>query len=305
MLVRNAKNSDLSAIVNLLKISLGESLMPKSETFWRWKHKENPFGESPVLIAEENKELIGVRAFMLWQWKHNEKLLKASRAVDTATHPDHQGKGIFKKLTLQLIEECKQQQVDFIFNTPNKKSMPGYLKMGWVKAGRLPIRIRFITPIEKLFFKKKFVQDITWEDFEELYQESRQTVYSITTPRSINYLKWRYQHVPVANYQILKGEEDEFIIYRVKEGKLKELRIVEYLSAREKISSKMWRVVKTAAVAHDVFVITISGLTQNLKKGIVLPIGPIVTVRNISEKLPDGLVNFSMWSPSLGDLELF
>src|SRR5688572_3667570 len=139
MLIREATEADIPAIVELLKISLGESLMPKSEAFWKWKHIDNPFGKSPVLVAEENGQLIGVRAFMQWEWQYQNKIYKAVRAVDTATHPQHQGKGIFKKLTLELVEQCKAKGVDFIFNTPNKSSKPGYLSMGWMSNGKLKI----------------------------------------------------------------------------------------------------------------------------------------------------------------------
>src|SRR5688572_13844447 len=100
MQIREATELDIPIIVDLLKLSLGESLMPKSEAYWRWKHVENPFGASPVLLCFEDDMLIGVRAFMRWQWFHNGKIQTAVRAVDTATHPAHQGKGIFKKLTL-------------------------------------------------------------------------------------------------------------------------------------------------------------------------------------------------------------
>ncbi|MCZ8354332.1 MAG: GNAT family N-acetyltransferase [Cyclobacteriaceae bacterium] len=303
--IRSANNQDLPKIVNLLKQSLGESLMPKSENFWRWKHVENPFGQSPVLIAEENSELIGVRAFMQWHWKLNGKTLKAARAVDTATHPNHQGKGIFKKLTLQLIEDCKQNHVDFIFNTPNKNSMPGYLKMGWIKAGRLPIRLRFITPFEEFFFRNKVTQQISWEELEKTYYESNKIHSTITTPKSINYLKWRYQQVPVATYQILKGEENEFVIYRIKEGRLKELRVVEYLSDKQQVSKTLWIQIKIAASKHHARVITLSGKTNNFKKGVLLNVGPIVTIRQVSRDLPNELFLFINWSPSLGDLELF
>lgn len=305
MNIRSVNNQDLPKIVNLLKQSLGESLMPKSENFWRWKHVENPFGQSPVLIAEENSELIGVRAFMQWQWQLNGKTLKAARAVDTATHPNHQGKGIFKKLTLQLIEDCKQNHVDFIFNTPNKNSMPGYLKMGWIKAGRLPIRLRFITPFEEFFFRNKVTQQISWEELEKTYYESNKIHSTITTPRSINNLKWRYQHVPVATYQILKGEENEFVIYRIKEGRLKELRVVEYLSDKQQVSETLWTQIKIAASKHHARVITLSGKTNNFRKGVLLNVGPIVTIRQVSGNLPEELFSFKKWSPSLGDLELF
>ncbi len=65
--------------------------------------------------------------------------LRAVRAVDTATHPDHQGKGIFTKLTLGAIPDLDDDGVDLIFNTPNDKSRPGYLKMGWSEVGRVPV----------------------------------------------------------------------------------------------------------------------------------------------------------------------
>jgi N-acetylglutamate synthase-like GNAT family acetyltransferase len=51
MEIRPAHENDIPAIVELLKLSLGESLMPKSEAFWRWKHIDNPFGKSPVILG--------------------------------------------------------------------------------------------------------------------------------------------------------------------------------------------------------------------------------------------------------------
>ena len=95
--IRAAQPQDTPAIIEILKKSLGESLIPITENLWSWKHEQNPFGKSFVLLALENAELIGVRAFMRWRWQWNGKEFEAIRAVDTATHPDHQGKGIFKK----------------------------------------------------------------------------------------------------------------------------------------------------------------------------------------------------------------
>lgn len=69
MILRKATPSDVPAIVSLLKLSLGEGLIPKSETYWNWKHKENPFGASEILLADEEGQLIGVRAFMRWNWE--------------------------------------------------------------------------------------------------------------------------------------------------------------------------------------------------------------------------------------------
>src|SRR5690606_11778858 len=103
MEVRHATPDDIPAIVDLLKLSLGEQLMPKSEEFWRWKHLQNPFGESPVLLAFDQDTLTGVRAFMHWRWSTNTNTYSAVRAVDTATHPEYQGRGIFRTLTQKLV----------------------------------------------------------------------------------------------------------------------------------------------------------------------------------------------------------
>ena len=114
--------------------------------FFRWKHLENPFGRSFMLVAEADGRIVGLRAFMRWEFVAGDRRFRAVRAVDTATHPDHQGKGIFSRLTLEALDALRDQ-ADFVFNTPNEKSLPGYLKMGWQVVGRVPIRIRVRRPI--------------------------------------------------------------------------------------------------------------------------------------------------------------
>src|SRR5690242_18990664 len=119
MQIRRASSGDIPKIIDVLKLSLGESLLKKSVDIWQFKHKENPFGESYVLAAEETDQLIGVRAFMSWKWQKGNKSWQAYRAVDTATHPEHQGRGIFKTLTLQALHGVGALTPCFVFNTPN------------------------------------------------------------------------------------------------------------------------------------------------------------------------------------------
>ena len=90
MIIRNSTPEDIPAIVALLQLSLGESLIKKSSRSWNYKHVDNPFGISQVLLAFENDVLVGVRAFMKFQWRLGTEVWSAYRAVDTATHPDYQ-----------------------------------------------------------------------------------------------------------------------------------------------------------------------------------------------------------------------
>ncbi len=70
------------------------------------------------------------------------EVLRAVRAVDTATDPDYQGQGLFTALTMHGLDEVRADGVDFVFNTPNDQSRPGYLKMGWQTVGELPVAVR-------------------------------------------------------------------------------------------------------------------------------------------------------------------
>ena len=120
---------------------------PQAETaeFFRWKHLENPFGRSYMLLAEAEGDggLPLVHAMAI---RRGRRTVTAVRAVDTATHPDHQGRGIFRLLTTTAIEALRAE-ADLIFNTPNDKSLPGYLKMGWRRVADVPIRVRVRRPV--------------------------------------------------------------------------------------------------------------------------------------------------------------
>ncbi len=321
MTIRPAQNTDIPLIVDLLKKSLGESLLPKSEAYWRWKHVDNPFGASPVLLAEEDGVLIGVRAFMKWSWSDGKNTFQAVRAVDTATHPDHQGKGIFKKLTLQLVDECTASGTHFVFNTPNGQSRPGYLKMKWQDAGRLPVRFVPINPLRKLIglFGNKQDQITTpfneWMRSEQAHQfwpalKSFTSGDQLATPISKEYLNWRYGTVPVVEYFALSytdGGKHDLLIYRFKTSKLgKELRITDYISTGERQMSRgLLLSLRRVASASGTTYITFSGKDKAFNRGIMLNKGPIVTVRELALKELSPLVDFNHWRPSLGDLELF
>ena len=326
MEIREAKPSDIPAIVNLLKISLGESLMPKSDRYWRWKHIENPFGVSPVLLCWDGNTLAGVRAFMNWQWSYREKVYKAVRAVDTATHPEYQGKGIFKKLTLALVHSCKERGTDFVFNTPNKQSKPGYLKMGWNEAGRLPIAMDVRSPLRmaKNFFSQQKRNEVVlgsggWEHILNnpklplLIKTHQRAIDKLVTNITADYLKWRYLDVPVTKYVAMQenGADMSLIIGRIKESRLgRELRITDCFLDQGSSQVGLRKKVKNCLKLWDIDYVTVSGLLPQplkiiSKLGLKAPVGPTVTIRPINLLDLSNLERFSHWAPSLGDLELF
>ena len=140
--IRPYRDSDEHAALALLHATLaGGPTGERTAEFFGWKHRENPFGASPGLVAEDDGRLVGLRLMLRWRFASGNRTIDAVRAVDTATHPDYQGRGIFKCLTLRLLDTLNGDAA-FVFNTPNEQSLPGYLRMGWQPAGRVPIAIR-------------------------------------------------------------------------------------------------------------------------------------------------------------------
>jgi GNAT superfamily N-acetyltransferase len=297
MTIRNSTDQDIPAIVELLKLSLGEGLMPKSEAFWMWKHIENPFGKSPVLLAFDKERLIGVRAFMRWEWKQGENIFKAVRAVDTAVHPNYQGQGVFSKLTEQLAEQCKKEGVHFIFNTPNKKSLPGYLKMGWVEAGRMKIYVR---PILRLAKRSNDFTPVPFQVNNYYSFATPQSSDHMITNRSMEFMDWRYGQNPNFNYFQVEHENGKGI-YRLKPNRFAlEFRIVELFWDR-KNRKDFGQFIVQVAKASGANVITFAGEAFPLSS-FQLSIGPMVTTRQLNGH---NSLTFGFWKPSMGDMEVF
>jgi GNAT superfamily N-acetyltransferase len=308
MHIREANHKDIPQILKVLKASLGEISSKKTEDVWRYKHIDNPFGESLVLVADEEGELIGVRAFMRWRWQKGEQVYYTYRAVDTATHPDHRGKGIFKKLTLKALEIGKERGYHFVFNTPNNQSKPGYLKMGWKEVDKLKIHLR---PVNLLSFKKKKLsyEIANYENsIEELLNSNffnrLKTNDRLFTPKDLVYINWRYINNPLQNYIVIQNK-DFFIACYVKERKgFKEFRVSEAIfskSRKKSAKSTILRLAKSSG-AKVLSISPDSGI--NFKTGITGSFGPILIYKSINLNQPKFL-NLQSWAYSLGDLELF
>lgn len=141
--IRPYEDVDEGPVLDLLAASLGKTVDDRYRGFFRWKHLENPFGRSFMWVGELEGRIVGFRSFLRWLFVDpGGEPVEAVRAVDTATHPDAQGMGIFRTLTLHGLEEMRPAGISFVFNTPNDQSRPGYLKMGWRIEGRVPVEVR-------------------------------------------------------------------------------------------------------------------------------------------------------------------
>jgi GNAT superfamily N-acetyltransferase len=324
--LRPFRDEDQPAVLELLDASLGGGPAGRRPPeFFRWKHLENPFGRSYMLLAEADDRLVGFRSFMRWRFDLAGESVHAVRAVDTATHPDYQGHGIFRLLTTTAIEELRAE-ADLIFNTPNDKSLPGYLKMGWRRVGEVPIRVRVRRPIRFLRLLRSRHDaaasaarvdptppiDADWSAAAavESWGDER-----LTTTRDEAYLRWRYANAPLLNYRAVEerdgGELRGAAVYRVRtRGRLREATVVELLvrrGDRECASELLRRVGREATVDHLTcsFPASTVQVRAAARTGFLRSPEGLTLVANPLRDLSVDPWSLRSWALTLGDLEVF
>jgi GNAT superfamily N-acetyltransferase len=326
--IRPYEDKDEPEVLELIVRAMGQgSLGGRTREFFAWKHLDNPFGRSFLLVAEHEGRIVGLRAFMRWTFQVEHGLIPAVRAVDTATHPDYQGQGIFSRLTLAALEEL-QHEAQFVYNTPNEKSRPGYLKMGWQVVGDLPVRVRLRRPI-------RFVNGIRRlgsgpnanarpivdappaaelladkEALTDLFHASGRSKL-LTTAHTAESLMWRYGRAPQLDYRAVGDLRRGLAIFRVRaRGSLWETTIAELLVPDRDsgaVRNVLRRVVQSARVDHLTCLMPPDKATRMTaaRAGFLRsPMGMTLTARVLQDSPIDPL-DLNSWSLALGDVEVF
>jgi GNAT superfamily N-acetyltransferase len=318
------------AVLDLLSASLGGGpLGVRSPALFRWKHLANPFGRSHMLIALEAGTVIGLRAFMRWEFVSGDRLVRAVRAVDTATHPDHQGRGVFAHLTKTAVAELRPE-VDLIFNTPNQRSGPGYLKMGWRAVGRVPVLVRVRRPIRFLTRARSARSPggdgappdpdappassiLAGEAVDGMVEAHRPPPGRLSTLGHAAFLRWRYGDAPL-DYRCIVDEHGGMArgvaFFRVRNrGRLREASVADLMAAEPSVARTLLRRVALAARVDHVTCTypagTSAGRAARRSGFLPVPWGPTLVVNPLRAGIDPDPTRMSSWNLSLGDLEVF
>ena len=334
--IRPWQDGDLPSVLDLLQASLGEGAEgSRSERFFRWKHLDNPFGPSFMLIAESDGRPVGLRAFMRWRFRAGGRTVTAVRAVDTATHPDHQGQGIFSRLTRQAITTL-HDEVELVFNTPNEKSLPGYLKMGWRTVGRIPIVIGTRRPLRVARGFRSIRDSVTpsWPKPEQTSETAADALADalpiagllsarqhgaserIATDDSLEYLRWRYASAPFLDYRAIRDEGSDGLrglaIFRLRpRGRLWECTVAELIVEDGDVRTAgrlLRRIGKTAGADHVAasFPTGSAQASAARRHGFLrAPGGLTMVVNPLAGDIRPDPMRQSSWALRLGDLEVF
>lgn len=307
--IRPCGPEDRDQVMAVAAGALGWADDERDRAFFRWKHEENPVGPSPAWIAIDDGAVVAFRTFLRWQFEGPRgDLLHMARAVDTATAPSHQGRGLFTRLTRQAVADLTEAGVDAIFNTPNDQSRPGYLKMGWHQLGRPTIGMRPAALRRLPILRQARTASDKWSEPCTIGEPAAdalrdpavgglllRTTSAWATPRSAAYLAWRYRFEPL-HYRVVEAGGG-LVVFRVRRrGPAREVAIVEWLAPRPDRAA----LARLVEAAGDYAV----GVGLGLDHGL-LPLprqGPIITWRPLARPAVPALGDLAL---SLGDLELF
>lgn len=332
--VRPYRDADEAEVLALLDLCLaGGPAGRRTAEFFRWKHHDNPFGRSPAFVAVDatSGAIVGLRTWLRWRLRHRDGGdLAAIRAVDTATHPDHQGRGIFRRLTTESLDSLTGD-VDLVFNTPNEASGPGYLRMGWQAVGKVDLAVAPRRPLRMLAHRGDLgsggvrggAPPCPLPDAAEVLDDPRLGALvgeaaapgsGLHTARSSEFLRWRYAPPGLAYKAAVVevgGDLTGVALCRPRHrGALDELILADVLVRRGDTAAFAATVSQVRRAAGDYAVALPTRPHRRRTPGarhgwIRIPkAGPLLTTRPL-HPLDVDPAQIGAWSLCLGDLEVF
>ena len=122
---------------------LGAVLSPSlDQRYLNWLYAENPSGTAVGFNAFYNGALAAHYATIPLSARLNGRVEKGLLSLNTATHPDHQGKGLFPAIAGKTYERAAQLGFGFVIGVANARSTRGFTeKLGFQLVAPLDVDV--------------------------------------------------------------------------------------------------------------------------------------------------------------------
>ena len=138
----------LQKVVNLQNIVYEGKHTFTVNGFRQW-YLNNPMGRVISFNAFYREELVAHYACIPYKMEIEGRIVTGLFDMATVTHPDHRGKGLFKKLAQTTYDYAKEQGFEFVLGVANANSYPGYMKyFPFTFVGQLEVKMGLGTKIE-------------------------------------------------------------------------------------------------------------------------------------------------------------
>jgi hypothetical protein len=206
-----------------------------SGNFYRWRYEENPFGPIMVDLMFDQDKLVGHYAVCPAQGNIFGQQYPIVLSMNTFTHPDYWGKGIFTCLAENLYKRIVQEMgIYMVYGFPNLNSHYNFIKkLSWRDVFLVPTLWREIDADHKASRFEFEIVETADSRFDELWMRIEKK-YIFANERSSKFINWRFVECPLKKYTILtRGTDKKIEAYAVikdyiNEGIL-ELDLVDFL----------------------------------------------------------------------------
>lgn len=283
--------------------------------FWNWRFNENPYGKFVAKHAFDGKKLVATYLAHPMDLRINQTTYRALFSMWTSTHPDYTRKGIMKKLANQVYEQAKKDGFDIVIGFPNDNSRFMFTqKLGFKEIGHVD-EISFESNISppKLSFEYSAFSQFDDEISNFLINSDSINEFSISIPRSLDFLNWRFIKNPFDKYYFYKLTKNDKIIgfFVLKNYDNKKCHIVDYFfESKKEIFDSVIHVTLNFAKDNNLSEISLWANPDSsfhlylINSGFIIKKNqPFIT--KILSSIPEDSNNFKNWFLTMADSDIF
>ena len=217
-----------------------------SEEFWKWRY--GVFGKPIAGLLWDEKKLVGHYMLSPIPMKIDEHIENALLAMSVMIDPDYQGKGIyFGPLAKFTYDAAIKEGYNLIFAFPNEKSYKIHFgPLGWNDFGRVREYKKQITTENSFTASSEYhVESLKkfGKETNEIWNKHKNE-YSVITPRTSDFLNWRFfthPKFPYENYHsydyfsfIIKKNMEPVAYFVIKKFGQEKCHVVDYFGLLNK-----------------------------------------------------------------------
>lgn len=171
------------------------------------RYLQSPVGDLWMYVALEGDRIIANYSVSPSYLQFGDKTIKCALSLNTMTHPEFVGQGLFVQLAQRLYAELKQQGYGMVYGFPNYISNRTFCtKLGWKDIYEIPTM--------ELIVEKEFPYNPSNILLSTGFDVQQTTTRRLAVAKTEDYLNWRYKNKPYTEYSLVKTVNDGWMVWK-------------------------------------------------------------------------------------------
>lgn len=171
------------------------------------RYLQNPVGDLYMYVALEDNHIVANYSVSPAYLQMRDKQIKCALSLNTMTHPDFVGKGLFVQLARMLYDELKRQGYGMVYGFPNYISNRTFCtQLGWKDIYEIPT-LELVIEKELSYHPSNIIPCSSFDI-------PQTTTSRLTVAKTNPYLNWRYKNKPYTDYHMIKTANESWMVYK-------------------------------------------------------------------------------------------